>query len=60
MRKGSKQRVVKFQYDPLGYALNFDDGCADLKVANVVLSKIQTQEHGSHRYAEYDYVPRKN
>lgn len=51
--------VVKFQYDPLGYASNFDDGCSDLRVENEVLRKIQTQEPGLYGYSECDNVPRK-
>ncbi|PIA26504.1 hypothetical protein AQUCO_09200010v1 [Aquilegia coerulea] len=41
VKNGSKKRV-KFEYDPSSYALNFDDGCFDMK-EKIIAAALNTQ-----------------
>ncbi|KAK9085158.1 hypothetical protein Sjap_025569 [Stephania japonica] len=53
----SKHKQHRFQYDPSSYALNFDDGCCDLRGRGLEFNQTQpTQKSDSIKDSKWIFI----
>ncbi|KAF8409329.1 hypothetical protein HHK36_005404 [Tetracentron sinense] len=55
VKNGGKQRL-NFQYDPSSYALNFDDGCYDLRENSNAFQQTQSKDCPATKNSKWVYV----